>query len=153
MPWTWDETEIQTSIDSQERVDALCRNSSLSVNPLAVDVTIGVPANHDGGAAVTNPHHTTKALEKGKESKHGSKCAALGYDFLPAAFTSFGGWGEAIMKVLQKEYHAKKKQEKKSGGSGWLTQRWKQDLLERASISIAKGNYNMLRDNRTLPAG
>ena len=28
-----------------------------------------------------------------------------------------------------------------------------QDLLERASISIAKGNYNMLRDNRTLPAG
>jgi len=43
--------------------------------------------------------------------------------------------------------------EKKSGGSGWLTQQWKQDLLERASISIAKGNYNMLRDNRTLPAG
>ena len=42
------------------------------------------------------------AVEKGKESKHGSKCAALGYDFLPAAFTSFGGWGEAIMKVLQK---------------------------------------------------
>ena len=30
---------------------------------------------------------------------------------------------------------------------------WKQDLLERASISIVKGNYNMLRDNRTLPAG
>ena len=25
--------------------------------------------------------------------------------------------------------------------------------VERASISIAKGNYNMLRDNRTLPAG
>ena len=36
---------------------------------------------------MTNPHHTTKALEKGKEGKHGSKCAALGYDFLPAAFT------------------------------------------------------------------
>ena len=53
----------------------------------------------------------------------------------------------------QKEYHAKKKQEKKSGRSGWQTQRWKQDLLERASISIAKGNYNMLRDNRTLPTG
>ena len=27
------------------------------------------------------------------------------------------------MKVLQKEYHAKKKQEKKSGGSGWQTGR------------------------------
>ena len=49
------------------------------------------------------------------------------------------------------EYHAKKKEEKKSGGNGWESQRWKQDLLERASIAIAKGNYNMLRNNRTLP--
>ena len=75
----------------------------------------------------------------------------LGYDFLPAAFTSFGGWGEILMEMLQKEYHAKKKEEKKSGGNGWESQRWKQDLLERASIAIAKGNYNMLRNNRTLP--
>ena len=50
------------------------------------------------------------------------------------------------------EYHTRKKQEKKSGGSGWESQRWKQDLLERASIAIAKGNHNMLRNNRTLPA-
>ena len=41
----------ETSSDC--RPDALCRNSSLSVNQLAIDVTIGVPANHDGGAAVT----------------------------------------------------------------------------------------------------
>ena len=152
MGWDWDETEIQTSLDSQERVDSLCRNSTLTVNPLAIDVTIGVPGNHDGSAAVTNPHHTTKELAKGKQDKHEAKCKALGYDFLPAAFTSFGGWGEAIMKVLTKEYHARKKQEKKSGGSGWESQRWKQDLLERASIAIAKGNHNMLRNNRTLPA-
>ena len=33
-----------------------------------------------------------------------------------------------------------------------LVQRWKQDTLERVSISIAVGNYNMLRGNRTLPA-
>ena len=46
------------------------------------------------------------------------------------------------MKVLQKEYHAKKKQEKKSGSSGWLTQRWKQDLLVPRA----------LKNNRTLPA-
>ena len=55
------------------------------------------------------------------------------------------------MKMLQMEYHARKKEEKKSGGNGWESQRWKQDLLERASIAIAKGNYNMLRNNRTLP--
>ena len=29
--------------------------------------------------------------------------------------------------MLQAEYHAKKKEEKKSGGSGWKAQRWKQD--------------------------
>ena len=41
--------------------------------------------------------------------------------------------------------------EKKSGGDGWAALRWKQDLLERVSISIACGNYNMLHGNRTLP--
>ena len=55
------------------------------------------------------------------------------------------------MAVLTKEYHKRKKEEKKSGGDGWAAQRWKQDLLERVSISIACGNYNMLRGNRTLP--
>ena len=37
-------------------------------------------------------------------------------------------------------YHARKKEEKKSGGNGWESQRWKQDLLERALMAIAKGN-------------
>ena len=44
-----------------------------------------------------------------------------------------------------------KKEEKKSGGDGWAAQRWKQDMLERVSISIAVGNHNMLRGNRTRP--
>ena len=58
-----------------------------------------------------------------------------------------------LLAMLQAEYHARKKEEeKKSGGSGWKAQqRWKQDYLERASISIARGNYYMLRENRTPP--
>ena len=52
------------------------------------------------------------------------------------------------MAVLTKEYHKRKKEEKKNG---WAAQRWKQDLLERVSISIACGTYNMLHGNRTLP--
>ena len=43
------------------------------------------------------------------------------------------------------------KAEKASGGSGWESQRWYQDLLERASVSIARSNYEMLRNNRSLP--
>ena len=151
MGWDWDETEVQTTLDTKERVDSLCRHATLSVKPLAIDATIGVPASREGGAAVTNPHHTTDHLEKLKFDKHGAKCAALGYDFMTAAFTSFGGWGKTIMAVLTKEYHKRKKEEKKSGGDGWAAQRWKQDLLERVSISIACGNYNMLHGNRTLP--
>ena len=93
----------------------------------------------------------TKELAKDKRDKHEAKCVALDYDFLPAAFTSFGGWGEAIMKVLTKEYHARKKQEKKSGGSGWESQRWKQDLLERMSVAIAKGNLALLDAHSRVP--
>ena len=38
-----------------------------------------------------------------------------------------------------------------AGGTGWKAQRWKQDILERASISIAKSNYEMLRCHCTAP--
>ena len=140
-------------LDTKDRVDAVCRNPTRFVKPMAVDVTVGVPAHQDGGAAVTDAHHTTKALEKSEERHHASTCKALNYDFVPAAFTSFGGWGVTLLAMLQAEYHARKKEEeKKSGGSGWKAQqRWKQDYLERASISIARGNYYMLRENRTPP--
>ena len=72
-------------------------------------------------------------------------------DLLPAALTSYGGWGSAIIAVVHREYAARAKAEKASGGSGWESQRWYQDLLERASVSIARSNYEMLRNNRSLP--
>ena len=46
----------------QDRVDAVCRNPTRCVNPMAVDATVSVPANRNGGAAVADMHHTTKAL-------------------------------------------------------------------------------------------
>ena len=62
-----------------------------------------------------------------------------------AAFTSFGGWGDILMGMLQneKEYHAKKirrrRRRRAAATAGSRSgQRWKQDLLERASIAIAK---------------
>ena len=42
------------------------------------------------------------------------------------------------------EYEERKKQEKKDGGSGWESIKWKQDLMERVSIAIARANYNLL---------
>ena len=43
--------------------------------------------------------------------------------------------------MVHREYAARAKAEKASGGSGWESQRWYQDLLERASVSIARSNY------------
>ena len=71
--------------------------------------------------------------------------------YVPAAFTTFGGWGGVMLKKLKKEYAEKRLAEKKEGGTGWKAQRWKQDILERASISIAKSNYEMLRCHCTAP--
>ena len=40
--------------------------------------------------------------------------------------------------------------EKKAGGSGWDTIKWKQNLYELMNIEIARSNYAMLME-RTLP--
>ena len=37
-------------------------------------------------------------------------------DLLPAALTSYGGWGSAIIAVVHREYAARAKAEKASGG-------------------------------------
>ena len=43
---------------------------------------------HSGSAAVTNPHHTTKELAKGKQGKHEAKCKALLADLPRGAFSA-----------------------------------------------------------------
>jgi hypothetical protein len=52
--------------------------------------------------------------------------------------------GGEMLKKVRLEYEKRKEEEKKSGGSGEEAQRWKQDLLERMSVAIAKGNQAML---------
>ena len=64
--------------------------------------------------------------------------------FTPAAFTSYGAWGNTICGKLDDEYGQRKKKEKAEGKSGWAAYRWKRDLLERISIAIAKGNWALL---------
>ena len=56
-----------------------------------------------------------------------------------------------IFQRSSRKYAEKRLAEKKEGGTGWKAQRWKQDILERASISIAKSNYEMLRCHCTAP--
>ena len=49
-----------------------------------------------------------------------------------------------------KNYAKRLAAEKRAGGSGWDTIKWKQNLYELMNIEIARSNYAMLME-RTLP--
>ena len=51
---------------------------------------------------------------------------------------------------LRPQYAKRLAAEKKAGGSGWDTIKWKQNLYELMNIEIARSNYAMLME-RTLP--
>ena len=153
MGYEYDDSDIYCHLDSGKRIDATCRDFSRTARPVGIDITVGCPAcpSYVCDSAARSATHVTDALERGKRAKHGDACARANLDLLPAALTSYGGWGSAIIAVVHREYAARAKAEKASGGSGWESQRWYQDLLERASVSIARSNYEMLRNNRSLP--
>ena len=102
-------------------------------------------------AAVTNADYVTDRLEHGKNSKHAAACDAVGLRFVPAAFTTLGGWGKAARKMLHTLCAKKKKAEKQAGGNGWDTIRWKQDLLERTCITMAVANFRLLDAHTRAP--
>ena len=102
-------------------------------------------------AAVTNADYVTDRLELVKNNKHAAACDAVGLGFVPAAFTTLGGWGRAARKMLHTLYAKKKKAEKQAGGNGWDTIRWKQDLLERTCITMAVANFRLLDAHTRAP--
>ena len=51
---------------------------------------------------------------------------------------------------LRPQYAKRLAAEKRAGGSGWDTIKWKQNLYELMNIEIARSNYAMLME-RTLP--
>ena len=131
MGWDWDETAVQTSLATRRTAStpsaATRRASSQTHGCRRNGGRTGAPGRR-GGCHRRAPHDQGPREDQGAPSAHHAiKCGALNYDFVPAAFTSFGGWGVTLLAMLQAEYHAKKEEEKKSGGSGWKAQHWKQD--------------------------
>ena len=57
---------------------------------------------------------------------------------------------EFLQRHVRPEYARRLRAEKKAGGSGWETIKWKQHLFENMSIEIARANYRMMME-RTLP--
>ena len=46
------------------------------------------------------PAYVTRLAESAKHSKYGGLCTARGIQHLPAAFNTYGGWGEEILDKL-----------------------------------------------------
>ena len=151
--YVWDERDVHCHVDSGKRVDARCSNSTASHRDDGVDITVGCPAcdSYVCDAAVTNADHVTDRLEHGKHGKHAAACDAVGLRFVAAAFTTLGGWGRTARKHLHTLYAKKKKEEKKAGGTGWDTIRWKQDLLERTCVAMAVANFRLLDAHTRAP--
>ena len=59
--------------------------------------------------------------------------------------------GRTARKHLHTLYAKKKKEEKKAGGTGWDTIRWKQDLLERTCVAMAVANFRLLDAHTRAP--
>ena len=151
--YDWDERDTHCHLDSVKRVDARCRNPAVSFRDEALDFTIGCPAcdTYVTQAAAEHRAHITSGLERDKRSKHAAAATANNMRYLTWAGTTYGGWGDEWLKAHLKPQYAKRlAAEKKAGGSGWDTIKWKQNLYELMNIEIARSNYAMLME-RTLP--
>ena len=90
-------------------------------------------------------------LERGKRAKHAAAAAANGMQLVTWAGTTYGGRGdEFLQKHVKPEFAVRLRAEKRAGGSGFETIKWKQRLYQDMNIEIARANYRMLME-RTLP--
>jgi hypothetical protein len=144
--YTWDPKDVHVHLDNGKRLDARCSNTAEDPVDAGIDITVGCPAceTHVCAAACRSASYTTDKLARAKIAKHGAATAVAGLKLLPAAFTTYGGWGDEILKYLEKAYQARLKQEKEEGGLGWKAHQWKVDMLEKMSIRIARSNYQLL---------
>ena len=100
MGWTWEEKHVACHIDSGKRVDAICKNVMEDFRPDAVDITVGCGAceTYVTQAATREANWLTDRLEQKKADKHAQQCARAQLNFVPAAFTTYGGWGQKIRR-------------------------------------------------------
>ena len=88
--------------------------------------------------------HTAK-LERDKIHKHASKAEELGMQFMPIAFTTYGGMGDEFLKKRWRPFFKElMAEELKAGGKGWKTRKRQQRALEKLSIVLARENGAMI---------
>ena len=138
---------VNVHLDSQKRVDAIARNPYKADAPDAIDFTIGMPMGKSylSVDATLDPTYVTAKLERDKIHKHASKAKELGMQFMPIAFTTYGGMGDEFLKKRWRPFFKElMAEELKAGGKGWKTRKRQQRALEKLSIVLARENGAMI---------
>ena len=92
------------------------------------------------------PAYVTRLAESTKHAKYGGLCTARGIQHLPAAFSTYGGWGEEILDKLVKPFfnHLCTEEQAATGGTEWSTLAKREFLFQCTSVAIAKGSTIIL---------
>ena len=130
-------------------LDARCAkcNPYKADAPDAIDFTIGMPMGKSylSVDATLDPTYVTAKLERDKIHKHASKAKELGMQFMPIAFTTYGGMGDEFLKKRWRPFFKElMAEELKAGGKGWKTRKRQQRALEKLSIVLARENGAMI---------
>ena len=96
------------------------------------------------------PAYVTRLAESAKHAKYGGLCTARGIQHLPAAFNTYGGWGEEILDKLVEPFFNRLRAEERAatGGTEWNTLAKREFLFQCTSVAIARGNTMILNTLR-----
>ena len=87
-----------------------------------------------------------------QKSSAGGLCTARGIQHLPAAFNTYGGWGEEILDKLVEPFFncmcAELEEQAATGGTEWNTLAKQEFLFQCTSVAIARGNMMILNTLR-----
>ena len=68
----------------------------------------------------------------------------VGTFLLPIVLNTYGGFGDEIMKIVDKHFDAKRVEEKAATGQEWVTLAERELLFQRAGVAVARGNSAIL---------
>ena len=129
------------------KLDAVAHWLADKAQSLGVDVTVWhACAEHSRVERATKQKsYITNQAETKKYAKYLLPCTERGIKHLPAAFNSYGGWGEVIMKEVVDPYYTKLRDaEREATGQEWMSLLRREFLFQRVSVAIARGNTMIL---------
>ena len=85
-----------------------------------------------------------KQKDRGKLKKYGHLCAVRGHILLPIVLNTYRGFGDEIMKIVDKHFDAKRAEEKAATGQEWVALAERELLFQRAGVAVARGNSAIL---------